>query len=429
VLRSQKPQWLSDSAINVNGTVIPLSWSHPLNWLGGVPHAPGAEGHFWRTITADRAVTLDGDKTVGKLTFDSPFSYTIAPGSGGRLTFNDVSAVATLTVSQGAHAISAPVHLADNLSAAFNAGSLALSGGVSGPGGITKTGDGLLALSGPLDYSGPTTVADGTLRLSADLAMPGGKLSIAPRAVLEAGGLFARDIENDGLVRSPTFAGQLLRITGDAAGRGDYFGNVAFANRYSPGEGPASVSMTNAVLESTSTLEIELAGATPGSQHDHLLLSGRLTIGGQLAVTVIDGFVPQPGDEFNLFDWGTIAGGFDAISLPALPGAVWDVSRLYTDGILSVHAAADFNADGVVDAADLAAWTAGASATGPASRADGDADNDDDVDGADLLAWQRQLGAGATVATVPETPIAWPLAYIIVNMVVRSARPRRQSSL
>ena len=29
VLPSQKPQWLSDSAINVNGTTIPLSWSEP----------------------------------------------------------------------------------------------------------------------------------------------------------------------------------------------------------------------------------------------------------------------------------------------------------------------------------------------------------------------------------------------------------------
>ena len=42
VLASQKPQWLSDSAIDVNGTTIPLSWSHPLNWLGGVPNISGA---------------------------------------------------------------------------------------------------------------------------------------------------------------------------------------------------------------------------------------------------------------------------------------------------------------------------------------------------------------------------------------------------
>ncbi|HVT27554.1 MAG TPA: hypothetical protein VHE81_06000, partial [Lacipirellulaceae bacterium] len=70
VLHSQKPQWLSDSSIDVvddNGNLvsIPLSWSQPLNWLGGVPNTTGAEVNFWRTLTANRAITLDGSKTVG----------------------------------------------------------------------------------------------------------------------------------------------------------------------------------------------------------------------------------------------------------------------------------------------------------------------------------------------------------------------------
>ncbi len=60
VLPTQRPQWLSDSAINVNGTTIPLSWSQPLNWKGGVPNSPGAEVNFWRTNTANRTITLDG---------------------------------------------------------------------------------------------------------------------------------------------------------------------------------------------------------------------------------------------------------------------------------------------------------------------------------------------------------------------------------
>ena len=67
VLHCQKPQWLSDTAINVNGTTIPLSWSQPLNWLGGVPNGRGAEVNFWRTLTADRTITLDGSKTLGTL--------------------------------------------------------------------------------------------------------------------------------------------------------------------------------------------------------------------------------------------------------------------------------------------------------------------------------------------------------------------------
>jgi len=64
VLPSQQPQWLCDTSININGTVIPLSWSQQLNWLGGVPNAPGAIANFYRTNTASRTITLDGSKTV-----------------------------------------------------------------------------------------------------------------------------------------------------------------------------------------------------------------------------------------------------------------------------------------------------------------------------------------------------------------------------
>jgi hypothetical protein len=99
VLHSQKPQWLSDSAINVNGTTIPLSWSQPLNWLGGVPNSAGAVVNFWRTLTANRAITLDGSKTVGTMSFDSPYSYTINPGTGGSIEFNNGASAATLTSS------------------------------------------------------------------------------------------------------------------------------------------------------------------------------------------------------------------------------------------------------------------------------------------------------------------------------------------
>ncbi|HEX6963448.1 MAG TPA: hypothetical protein VF175_16390, partial [Lacipirellula sp.] len=281
-------------------------------------------------------------------------------------------------------------------------------------------------LSGVLDYTGPTTVADGTLRLSAEFNTPGAGVTIGPQGVLEVGGgTVARDIDNAGLVRSPTFAGQGLRITGEAAGGGNYFGNVAFAHRYSPGDGAAAVMMTNTVLESTNTLEMELAGPTPGSQHDHLALSGRLTAGGRLVVSLVDGFTPQPGDVFNLFDWSTFSGSFVAITLPELAGAVWDTSRLYADGTLSVLAAADFNADGLVDAADLAAWTAGAGMIGSATHARGDADSDQDVDGADFLAWQRQIGAGGTVASVPEPQSGAGLAGMAAGMFAGQLRKRR----
>jgi autotransporter-associated beta strand protein len=166
VLRSQQPQWLSDTAINVNGTVIPLSWSQPLNWLGGVPNATGAVANFWRTNSASRTITLDGGKTVGTLTFTSPQSYTISPGTGGSLLFNNSASPAMLTSNQGNHTLGAAVQLAGDLDAAINTGTFTISGAISGEGDITKRGAGTLALTGALSYTGDTIVQAGALRIN-----------------------------------------------------------------------------------------------------------------------------------------------------------------------------------------------------------------------------------------------------------------------
>jgi hypothetical protein len=87
----------------------------------------------------------------------------------------------------------------------------------------------------------------------------------------------------------------------------------------------------------------------------------------------------------------------------------------------------DFNADRVVDSADLAAWRAGLGMVGNATRSDGDADRDGDVDGEDFLAWQRQRGANLVVgaasapSTVPE-PSAIVLAACCVGLGLRLSR-------
>ncbi|HEX4412207.1 MAG TPA: autotransporter-associated beta strand repeat-containing protein [Lacipirellulaceae bacterium] len=166
VLPGEKPQWLSDSAISVNGTTIPLSWNQPLNWLGGVPNAQGAAANFWRTLTSSRTVTLDGTKTIGSMLFDSAYTYTISPGSGGSIIFDNSGGAATLTSSQGGHDIGVDVQLVSNLTAAVTASTLKISGAISGAGSLTKTGSGTLLLTSLNTYTGNTVVQAGKLSLS-----------------------------------------------------------------------------------------------------------------------------------------------------------------------------------------------------------------------------------------------------------------------
>src|SRR5688572_10671343 len=162
-LPTQQLQWLSDGAINVNGTVIPLSWGQPLNWIGGVPNAAGAVANFYRTNTAARTVTLDGNKTAGVVTFNSPASYTIAAGTGGTLVLmGSGGGPATVGVVRGDHTVAANVQLQTNTTFAVNSGALTVSGAVSGTGALFLT-TGTLVLSGNNTYTGGTTVYGGTL--------------------------------------------------------------------------------------------------------------------------------------------------------------------------------------------------------------------------------------------------------------------------
>ena len=78
-----------------------------------------------------------------------------------------------------------------------------------------------------------------------------------------------------------------------------------------------------------------LGGTTPGSQHDQIHASGTLTLGGTLAVQLINNFMPIAGNSFHLFDAGTLAGTF-SLNLSSLAGLTWNTSSLYTTGVLSI---------------------------------------------------------------------------------------------
>ncbi len=91
-------------------------------------------------------------------------------------------------------------------------------------------------------------------------------------------------------------------------------------------------------------------------------------------------------------------------------------------------AAADFDEDGDVDNADLAAWENNYGLSGSAEHYHGDANGDLQVDGTDFLIWQEQFGQGvplvAAVTSVPEPGTAFLASFAAVSLLGYRRRSR-----
>ena len=127
---------------------------------------------------------------------------------------------------------------------------------------------------------------------------------------------------------------------GEVRGAGNFTGTgtIYFEDGYSPGNSPALQTFEgNVVFAPSANPEMELGGTTRGTQYDAINVAGKLTFDGTMDVILIDAFQPQLGNSFNLFDWGTTAGTFHTVNVPALnTGLAWNQSNLYVDGTLSI---------------------------------------------------------------------------------------------
>ncbi|MEX2306676.1 MAG: peptidylprolyl isomerase [Pirellulales bacterium] len=207
-----------------------------------------------------------------------------------------------------------------------------------------------------------------------------------------------------------------------------------------PGLQLGSITVQSYEQHSDGTLDIQLRGTTPDTLHDRLVVTNNAFLSGKLDVSLLSGFLPTAGNSFTLLTAGTIIGNFTSVDLPLLnAGLVWDLNRTLTAFTLSV-ASADFNRNGVVDAADYVLWRKTRNTTvTPFSGADGTGDGI--VNEADLAIWRSNFGnlqgttgggGGLAVGGVPE-PSGSFLALIAGlavagNRRLALARRRRQAA-
>lgn len=247
-------------------TIVDSSGENGSVLLGGANTYSGA------TVVGDgvNAVTLHATPTG----LSAHSAFTVNTGAVLDLNENDqtigsLAGSGEVTVGITHHTLTAG---GDDSSTAFSGVMADGTGALA----FTKAGTGTMILSGANTYTGATTVADGTLQVDG---------SIAHSAVTVESGA---TLDGDGAVGDVT---------------------VASGGTLAPGNSPGTIATGNLSLEAGSTLAEEIAGATPGA-FDQAEVTGTVSLGGALNISLAAGYAPPIGQSFTIID----NDGSDAVS-------------------------------------------------------------------------------------------------------------------
>jgi autotransporter-associated beta strand protein len=234
-----------DWGVSQSGTPGIYSWQQLYNWNAvgqhlspiAIPNAASDTANLnLVNLSGDQIINLNGAVTLGTLNIGDAVggqSYTLAAGTGGSLTLNGGAASAINKSGLGTDIISSNIALtgAAPLTVNVATGSLALTGVISGAGGITKTGDGTLVLRGTNTYTGVTNVNAGQLLMLPTVndgavlgsTTAGNNTVVATGATLSLG----PDAAGSGGIGNPA---ELITINGDGFRKSGAIRNFMGAN-------------------------------------------------------------------------------------------------------------------------------------------------------------------------------------------------------
>jgi hypothetical protein len=114
-----------------------------------------------------------------------------------------------------------------------------------------------------------------------------------------------------------------------------FIGNSGTAGLYKISGASASCHVKNLTVGANGNLAYELTSASAST----IQISNTLTLNGASTLTItFNGYTPQAGDSWDLFDAGAVSGTFGTVSLPDLSsyGWCWDITKLYSDGKITI---------------------------------------------------------------------------------------------
>ncbi len=378
--------------VTVEGTVTLLT-PGALALNGGTINAPefdlgGADFQGWgalngRVLGGGAVITATDELTMGDATHPLGFNHAGGLQVGmNMVTLNSAGFARSgaLTTIQGDGILAAPNGLLlDNGDSLIGSGTV-IAPIAAGFGSRISVNEDELHLGDPTALDG--FFSDGVLEIGgqsvtlhdANAAVLGslttlgagdfsGSLVAANGAVLE----FGKNLTGNGIVDTPDDPTTPLinngAIVGDSPGRpvvlsGYVKGvgtldNVTITGTDAPGFSTARVYRGNVTYGGT--LEIEIGGLDPGSQHDQINHSGQAGLGGELRIERLGGFEPDVGDRFIILTFATRTGQFTTLTGQGdCSGPVFQVEYNETDVTLvaAESLVADSDVDGDVDLVD-----------------------------------------------------------------------------
>ncbi|MGO9199304.1 MAG: beta strand repeat-containing protein [Limisphaerales bacterium] len=123
-------------------------------------------------------------------------------------------------------------------------------------------------------------------------------------------------------------AGASLLLNGGPQFSGAYTLNGTLINSgtVGPGAYPGTLAIVGAndyQQAATGTLVVELGGKSAGTQFSQVAVAGSASLAGRLQLRLLNGFIPQPGDTFQLLTCAACAGAFNGLSGPQPADTLW----------------------------------------------------------------------------------------------------------
>ncbi|HXJ66377.1 MAG TPA: Calx-beta domain-containing protein, partial [Actinomycetota bacterium] len=272
-----------------------------------------------RDVTVQGALHwTGGDVGTGQgAVFSNAGKFDVNLGANSSFLFNQGGGAPSI-VNAGAFTKGGGTGTATFQGALDNQGTLALSTSTLSVDSLTNQANGAVTVG-----SGTLLDVAGTLDQAGSVVLPG-KSTIAAGTYHQTAGSTALQ-STSSAVHSAPGAFTLDGGTLDGVGRVDA-ALVVNGGTVAPGLSPGILQGTGSYTQNGGTLQIEIAGASPGSGYDRLSLGAGATLGGTLAIDTAAGFTPSVGDSFGILTASSVTGSFGSVTGGTLAGgAFYDV--------------------------------------------------------------------------------------------------------